>query len=332
MEEKYDIIIIGAGPAGFSAAIYSARRNLKTLVVTKEVGGQMVITNMVENYPGFENISGFDLMDKFKKQAEKCGVKFDFGEVKKIEEKDGGFVVKTGKNQYWSKAVILAFGLTHRELKVPGEEKLKGKGVTYCSTCDGPLFKGKTVAVVGGGNAALGAVDYLSKIAKEVFLIHRSDEFRTAPYLIERARKNENVKFYCFSEVKEIKGEDKLESVVLESVKGEKSVVEELKVDGLFVEIGYTPKTDWLKGFIDLNERGEIVTKGNKTSRPGVFAAGDCTDEKYKQIVIAAGDGAKAALEAYHFLAAQNGNGKSVNLGNCELVGSDKVAKVKLEK
>jgi len=327
-EEKYDLIIIGGGPAGLTAAIYAARRQLKTLIITKEIGGQMVITNQVENYPGFESISGFDLMAKFKKQAEANGAKFDFGEVKAIKKQKDGFAVETAKSQHLGSAVILAFGLRHRELKAPGEEKFKGKGVTYCATCDGPLFKGKIVAVVGGGNAALEAADYLSKLAQKIFLIHRSDEFRAAAYLIARAKKNKNIEFYCFSEIKEIKGESKVESAVIENIKTQKQ--EELKLDGLFVEIGYEPETDWLSGFVDLNQKGEIIIDGSKTSQPGVLAAGDCTNREQKQIVIAAGAGAQAALEAYKYIIAQTSGAKRTDQGNCELVGSDQTVKIKL--
>jgi len=327
----YDLIIIGAGPAGITAGIYAARRNLRVLLISRNIGGQVALTSEIENYPGFEHITGFELVTKFKKQAEKWDIEFKFEEVVSIKKAKNEFTVNTfNKNKYQASALILAFGLAPRELGVPGEKKFKGKGVTYCATCDGPLYRGKTIGIVGGGNSALEAAEYMSKIAKKIYLIHRSDEFRADPALLLPVQKIKNVEFYCDSQIKEIKGDKTVRSVVLSDSHSQK--VEELKLGGLFIEIGYESQVDWLKGFVKLNKRGEvIVDRDTQTSVKGVFGAGDCTDTQYKQIVISAGDGAKSALQAYKYISA---SGETVvsDLGKCELVGSDGTVKVKLEK
>lgn len=301
--EKYDFIIIGAGPAGLSAAIYAARRNLSALVIAKEVGGLMVLTHQIENYPGLEDISGYDLMEKMKNQAEKQGVKFSFGEVQRIEKDGSGFVVSSGNGQkFFGGAVLLSFGLSHRRLSIPGEEKLSGKGVTYCATCDGPLYRNKTVAVIGGGNSALDAALYLADIAKQVYLIHRNDKFRAEPEMLERARKLKNLEVLINTQVSEIKGDNRVAGInVYDSA--DKAKTRELPVEGVFIEIGYEPNTAWIGDLVKLNSIGEIIVdKTGATSLPGIYAAGDCTDVVYKQIVIAAGEGAKAGLSAYRYL------------------------------
>lgn len=304
---KFDVIIVGGGPGGLTASIYASRRNLKTLVIAKSVGGQMALTNEIENYPGQDLISGFELSEKFKKQSEKWNTEFDYNEVSSIAKIGDDFVVKTNKDEYHASAVILAFGLTPRDLGVPGEERLKGRGVTYCATCDGPFFRNKIVGVVGGGNSALDAAIYLSSLASKVYLFHFNREFRAESYLLEKAKNIDAIEFYCCSKIQEIKGENKVQSVVLADLNDE-SMTSEISLDGLFVEIGYQAKTEWLKDVVDLNDRGEIIANRDcETSVPGIFAAGDCTDAPYKQIVIAAGDGAKAALQAYKYIATKNG-------------------------
>jgi len=306
MSTKYDLIIVGGGPAGLTAAIYASRRELKTLVIAKAVGGQAVMAERVENFPGQEPISGWDLMQKLEKQARGFGAEFISDEISVLSKSVDGFGLKGRLETYQSSAVILAFGLTPRDLGVPGEEKLTGHGVAYCATCDGPLYKGKTVAVVGGGNSALDAVLYLSKIAKQVYLVNRTSEFAGAEAaLFEQAKAKENVECFCSHTVKEIKGEDKVTSVVLVD---DKNMENEVAVDGIFIEIGYIPKSDWIKGAVDVNERGEIKTdKSCQTSAEGIFAAGDCSDVGYKQMTISCGEGAKAALSAYKFVAAKGG-------------------------
>jgi thioredoxin reductase (NADPH) len=305
-EKKYDLVIVGGGPAGLTAAIYASRRELKTLVIAKAIGGQAIMAERLENFPGQEPISGWDLMQKLEKQARGFGAEFISDEISNLSKTVDGFELKSRMESYQASAVVLAFGLTPRDLGVPGEEKLTGHGVAYCATCDGPLYKGKTVAVVGGGNSALDAVLYLSKIAKQVYLVNRTSTFSGAEAaLFEQVKAQKNVECFCSHNVKEIKGEDKVTGVVLVD---DKNVESEVKVDGIFVEIGYMPKSGWLKGFVNQNERGEIITdKSCQTSVEGVFAAGDCSDVGYKQMVISCGEGAKAALSAYKFVAAKSG-------------------------
>ncbi|MBT6691751.1 FAD-dependent oxidoreductase [Candidatus Parcubacteria bacterium] len=303
MEDKvYDVVIIGGGPSGLTAAIYTTRRSLKTLVISKDIGGQLSLTDDVENYPGFESIEGLTLSQKFQQQAAKTGAEFLFEEVVNIEKANGnGFLVKTvsGK-EIKAKSLILGFGLTPRNLEVPGEKELTGKGVSYCATCDGPLYRGKTTIVVGGGNAALDAAEYLSKVAKQVYLIHRRDEFRGEKVLVDQVKAAENVKIIYNSNTVEIKGTDRVEGLVYKTNDGQEH---ELQAEGVFVEIGHIAKTAWLEGLIDINERKEIMISADcETSQPGIFAAGDVTQITYKQAVISAGEGAKAGLQAYKYL------------------------------
>jgi len=304
----YELIIVGGGPAGLTAAIYAGRRNLKTLLLTITAGGQVMEAERIENYPGFLGVKGTKLMERFQKQAVKSGAEIVFEEVKEVKEIEGGYAVKTNAKDYTAKAIILAFGRTPRSLNVPGEEKFKGKGVSYCATCDMPLFKEKTIAVVGGGNAALEAALYGSKVAKKVYLIHRRDEFRGFESFVEKVKKKENVEFVLSSVVTEIKGEDSVKAIVVQDLKTNQ--LKELQVDGVFVEIGSEVKTDFIKNLVKLNENNQIVITNNCETfypdkdeiRPGVFAAGDVTSTPFKQIVTATGEGCKAALQAYNYL------------------------------
>jgi thioredoxin reductase (NADPH) len=303
----FDTIIIGAGAAGLTAAIYSARRTLKTLIISKDIGGQTATATEIENYPGFDLISGPELMDKFKKQAEKNKTQFANGEISKIEQENEIFKIKTSSEEFLSKTVILAFGLEHRELGIPGEKEFKGRGVSYCATCDASFFKNKTVAVVGGGNSALDAAELLSKIAAKIYLIHRRDKFKGEQILIDRVNQAKNIEIIMNKQVLEIKGNNKLNSILIADFPNKKSQ-KEIKVDGLFIEIGYVAKTDWLKDLVKLNEKGEIIVSADgETSVPGIFAAGDITTISYKQIVISAGEGAKAALQSYRYLQSKKG-------------------------
>ncbi len=299
----YDIIIVGGAPAGLTAAIYSSRRAMKTLIVTQDIGGQTATTPEIENYPGFtEKIEGIKLMDNFKKQAEKTGTEFVFEEVKVVIKEGNGFKVKTNTKEFKTKSVILAFGLTHRHLGIPGEEKFGGKGVSYCATCDAPLFKTKDVAVVGGGNSALDAALLLSKIANKVYLVHRRNEFKGERILIDRVIATENIEIVYNSKVKEIKGEILVTKLVVEDINDE-SKIREIDLQGIFVEIGFQVKGDLVEGLVDLDDRKQImVNKNCETSTPGIFGAGDVTDIEYKQIVISAGEGAKAALSANKYI------------------------------
>ncbi len=305
-KELYDIIIIGAGPAGLTAGLYASRRTLKTLVLAKDLGGQAAITFDVENYPGLDLTDGLSLMQKFAKQAQKFGTEIKYGKVRKIKKEKNQFRVSTDKEEFLSKTLILAFGLMPSNLNVPGEQKFKGRGVSYCATCDGPLYKEKTVAVIGGGNSALDAAEYLAKIVAKLYLIHRRDQFRGEEIVVKRLKENPKVEMVLSSEILEIKGNQFVESIVVKNNGHDE--IKEIKVDGIFVEIGYVAKTEIVKDLVKLNRRGEIITdKDTVTSLPGVFACGDVTDCSYKQIVISAGEGAKAALQAYKYICLQNG-------------------------
>ncbi|MFA5127088.1 MAG: thioredoxin-disulfide reductase [Patescibacteria group bacterium] len=301
-EQKiYDVVIIGAGPSGLTAAIYTVRRAYKTLVISKDIGGQMSLTENIENYPGFKQISGPILAQKMKEQAEGFGADFIFSEVDRIEKLDKEFLVATVDGQkVQARAVILSFGLTPRNLDVPGEKELTGRGVAYCATCDGPLYKDKDLVVVGGANAALDAAEYLSKLAKQVYILVRKDKFRGEQVLIDRVMHTENIKVIFGGVTKKIIGQNKVDGLTYLDAQQQEQTI---KVDGVFIEIGHIAKTDWLKHLLNLNSNNEVlVSADNETSLPGIFAAGDLTQITYKQVVISAGEGAKAALQACKYL------------------------------
>ncbi|MDO8669710.1 MAG: thioredoxin-disulfide reductase [Candidatus Buchananbacteria bacterium] len=328
--KQYDLLIVGGGPAGLAAAVYATRRKLKTAVVSMTIGGQMALTNEIENYPGFEQIDGFTLANNMKVQAEKFGADFVFEEVLEIEKNKDLFIVKTKNDDYEVKTIILSFGLTPRKLNVIGEKEFAGRGVTYCAICDGPLYKDKVVAVVGGGNSAIEAAEYMTRIAKKVYVINRTDQFRATPVALEHAKSKKNIDFFCFTEISEIKGEGVVKSIKVVNAEN-KSKTEELKVDGVFIEIGYQAKTYWLKGVVDLNSRGEIIVdRSGNTSTPGIFAAGDCSDTHYKQIVISAGEGAKAALQAYKYIVGREGKVTIPDWGKCDLPATEKTVEIKI--
>ncbi|MFA6098922.1 MAG: thioredoxin-disulfide reductase [Patescibacteria group bacterium] len=311
----YDVIIVGAGAAGMTAAIYTTRREMKTLLITQDIGGQASTTPDVENFPGFEKVDGLELMQKFQKQAQSFGAEFAFEEVKAIQKDGQYFHVVSSNKEYDSKTIILCFGLTHRHLGVDGEEEHIGKGVSYCATCDAPLFRNKDVAVVGGGSAALDAALLLSKIAKKVYLIHRRDEFRGEEILVERLKSAENIEAVYNSKVKKISGNTVVESLTAVDVKDE-AKEREIKLNGIFVEIGFQVRADLVKGLVELDDKNQIIiSKNNETSVPGIFAAGDVTDIIYKQIIISAGEGAKAALQAYKYLNANKAGGVGIDWG-----------------
>ncbi len=300
----YDLIIVGAGPGGMTAAIYAARRKIKFLVISLDVGGQMSWSPEVENYPGFEHISGFELTKEFIDHTKKYKVKVKQEEVLKIEKKEKKCYITTKKRIYESKAVIIISGKKPKKLNVPGEEKFLGKGLTYCVTCDAPLYKKKRVIVVGGGNSGLEAALYLSVYAKKVYIVESSKKLFGDSYLINRILKNKKIKLVTNSKIKEIVGDKNVKGIKYDHLGKEKM----LKAKGIFVEIGLITQAD----FIDCkkNENGEIMisrsTKNNEenlTSIPGVFAAGDVTDIPAKQIVVAAGEGAKAVLASLEYVA-----------------------------
>ncbi len=295
-----DVIIVGGAPAGLTAAIYAARQGLKTLVMTKDIGGQALLTNEIQNYPGFMDISGFDLMSKFQEQAQAYGAEFVYDEVTEIREAEQScFSVKTTSEEFYCCTVVLAFGKTPRDLGVPGEQQLKGRGVSYCAVCDGPLFKGKNLAVVGAGDPALDATNYLANLATKVQVIQRVAKPIGDEELIASLQSRGNVAFVPDSKVVKINGDRKVESLTIQNVLDNSQ--QDIKVDGVFVEMGYVAKTEFVKDLVLLNGKKEIITdKEGRTSHPGVFAAGDVTDTPYKQAVVSAGQGCVAALSAYN--------------------------------
>ncbi len=304
-EELYDVIVIGGASAGLTAALYTSRQGLKTIILTKDIGGQALLTNDIQNYPGFMTIGGFDLAQKFEEQAKLFGTQFVYDEATGLREREdcpgACFAVKTSSGEYSAPVIILAFGKTPRDLGVPGEEKLKGKGVSYCAVCDGPLFKGRTVSVIGSFDPALDATQLLAGLARKVYLVHNFDKPLGDEDLLSLVSQRTNVELLPNSRVVELKGDSKLSYLLIENSKSkEKS---ELAVDGAFVELGYVAKTQWLRDMVQLNSAGEVIVDQNcASSRPGIFAAGDITNVPFKQAIISAGQGATAALSAYNYL------------------------------
>lgn len=310
VEEKYDVVIVGGGPAGITAAIYSARYGLKTLLVTKYLGGNMSIAPLVDDYPGIPEVKGTDLVNMFVKHLNKYNVPVLLDEVVDVKRKGEGspelsVKLKSGR-EVTSYVVILAVGSDKKKLGVPGEEELVGRGVSYCATCDGPLFKGKVVAVVGGGNAALVSALYLSKLASKVYLIHRREEFRAFKVYLDAARNTPNIEILTNSVITKIVGEDRVRGVfVLDKDTNEEKFLE---VDGVFVEIGLEPPVELFKRIgLELDETGRVkVNVDRSTNIPGIFAAGDAAGGPYKyrfeQIITAAADGAIAADAAFKYI------------------------------
>jgi len=298
----YDIIIIGAGPTGLTAAIYAARRMMKTLVISKNIGGQMVWASEIANYPGVKTIGAIELVQNMSQQVKDFGVGIKIDEVKKIDKNtDGSFKIDGKKQSYLTKTIVLAMGLAPKQLGLARENQLVGKGISYCANCDGPLFKGKPVAVVGGGNAALDATEVLSKIASQVYLIYHKPKFKGFESLVAWVEARKNIIIMLASDVVEIIGEQKLERLKIEN-KIDRTV-KEIKVDGFFIEIGHTPKTEWLANLVERDGKGQIIVDlSAQTSQAGVFAAGDVTPGEFKQIIIGCGQGAVAALSAYKYL------------------------------
>lgn len=300
----YDLIIIGGGPAGITAGIYAARQKLNTLLITKSFGGQIARKAVgIENYPGFEEISGLDLIKKFEKHLRKQKIDIERDGVRKVKKIGEKFLVQTtGKNTFEAKAVIIASGADPRPLEVPGEKKFIGKGVSYCTTCDGPLLANKEVAVVGGGNAGFEAAIFLAKFAKKIYILEYSEKINADVENQERVKKTGKIEVITNVQPKEVKGEKFVNSLIYLNGKTEKEV--NLAVEGVFIEIGTQPATSFVKGLVDFNEKDEIKVNPwtSQTSCPGLFAAGDADEVPYKQIVIAAGEGAKAAISAYEYL------------------------------
>jgi len=304
----YDLIIAGAGPAGLAAAIYAARAELKFIVLEKEMmsGGQIINTYEVDNYPGLFHMGGFDLAMKFREHADALGASFVTGEVERIEPVTGGkkVICKDG-TEYETKTVILAGGAKHRKLEVPGEDKLAGSGVSYCATCDGAFFRGKEVAVVGGGDVAVEDALFLARLCKKVYVIHRRDTFRAAKTLVTRLTEAENVELVYDSVVKEIQGNFKVESLLVEN----KKTAEErtIALDGVFIAVGMLPETKIYEGLVEMDAAGYIVAdETGVTSEPAVFAAGDIRTKALRQVVTAASDGANAVQSVERYLAETN--------------------------
>ena len=295
----YDLIIIGAGPAGITAAVYAARKKMSMLVISPDIGGQAAWSGDIENYTGYQFISGPDLAAKFEEHMKKYNIELKEGEMaidlKKLVDTA---LVKTNKGEYRAKAVIVASGKRSRELGAPGEKEFKNKGVTYCATCDGPLFSGKDVAIIGGGNSALDAALQMVRIAKKVYIINNAQRLRCDPVMRDKVESNPIVTVLNESRVTAVLG-DKFVNAIKVAANGEERTI---NVQGIFIEIGLIPNSDFAKDLAK-NELGEIkVNSRNETSIPGIFAAGDVTDVPEKQIIIAAGEGSKACLSAFRYL------------------------------
>jgi len=299
----YDVIIIGAGPAGLTAAIYTSRKKLSTLVLSTDIGGQTILSSDVENYLGYNYIAGVDLVQKFEEHVKEFDIKLELDvKVKDFKKIEGGFEVSTQDKYYQSKTVIIASGKIPKRLNVPGEKEFLGRGVTYCATCDAPVFNGMPVAVIGGGNSALDATLQLTKISSRIYLITINPQMEGDEVMLEKAEASPNVTILNNTETLEIKGDTTVKQIRVKNT----SIGEEkyLDVRGVFIEIGSIPSCDFVGDQIERNKLGEIkVDNRNSTNVPGVFAAGDVTDVIEKQIIIAAGEGSKAALAAYEYLA-----------------------------
>lgn len=295
VEKNYDVIIIGGGPAGLSAAVYAARYKLKLIVFSKNMGGLAATAHKICNFPSYTEVKGFELMERFTKHAESLGVDVTYDEITKLEKKDKGFIVYTEKEKYKCKKIIFAGGTIRTRLNVPGEGKFLGKGISYCTTCDAAFFKNKTVCVVGGSDAALTSALLLDEYAQKIFIIYRGESFvRGDPTWVEAVNSNKKITKMFKEEIIEIIGDKNVEKIKLKSGK-------ELKIDGVFVEIGGVPETNLLKAFdVELDNKGYIIVdKAQKTNVHGLFAAGDITNNNLKQIVTAAAEGAVAAHAVY---------------------------------
>jgi thioredoxin reductase (NADPH) len=304
MENIYDVVIIGAGPAGMTAAVYNSRANLRTVMVERGMpGGQMANTEDIENYPGFESILGPDLSTKMFEHAKKFGAEYAYGDVKGISEQGSYKVVELGSKSLVAKAVIIATGTEHKKLGVPGEKELSGRGVSYCAVCDGAFFKERELVVIGGGDSAVEEAVYLTRFAKKVTIIHRRNQFRAQPILQKRAFDNEKIEVIWEHEIQEIKGHDnKVAGVLMKNVKT--GVVSEVSCEGAFIYVGMNPLSKPFRNIEGLtNEEGYIITDNQmKTKVPGIFAAGDVRDTALRQVVTATGDGSVAAQSAQHYI------------------------------
>ena len=303
-DNLYDVIIVGAGPAGLSAGIYASRAKLHTLIVNKgTVGGQLVLTHEIANYPGVESMSGYQLANTMKKQAQAfgCEIRANVNVTGYDLTTNPKKVEINNKEVFYGKTIILAPGGLPRMLNIPGEQEFKGKGVSYCATCDGDFFTGKEIVVVGGGNSALEEAVSLTKYASKVTIVHQFDHFQAFPHAILEARSNLKIQLIMGSELREISGNESVRQVRIENLSS--GEIMELKTDGVFIFIGYIANTRGLEGHITLNKNGEILTDNDMhTNIPGIFAAGDCIAKRYRQVTTAVSDGTIAALNAIEFI------------------------------
>ncbi len=307
MIDVRDVVIIGSGPAGYTAALYTARANLEPLVLKGlDAGGQLMLTTEVENYPGFaDGIMGPELMDQMEKQASRFGAEILPVHVTEVDLSSRPFLVKAGDQEWHAKTLIVSTGATARWLGVPGEERLRGRGVSACATCDGFFFRDRELVVVGGGDTAMEEATFLTKFASKVTIVHRRDEFRASKVMQDRAMANPKIEVIWDSVIEEIVGEGAVTGVRLRNVKTDET--RELATDGVFMAIGHDPTTTLFRGVLDTDDEGYLKVQEPRTSTnvPGVFAAGDVTDRVYRQAVTAAGQGCKAAIDAERFLEAQ---------------------------
>lgn len=300
---QFELAIIGGACAGLAAATYAARRAMKTVVITRDIGGQIATTPSVENYPGIDYIGGPELGQAMYQQAQKWGAEVHFDEVNQIEKRgEKDFVISANQANYQAKAIILAYGKTPKSLDIPGEKQYSGRGVSYCVTCDAPLFRNRQVVVVGGGNSAMEGALILAKICEKVYLVHRRDEFRGEAVLLDQIMAEPKIELVLASVPVEVLGNGSVVTALkVKSVKDESE--QELPVQGIFVEIGFMVNTALIKDLVELDRLNQVVTnKKMETSNPGVLAAGDLTDSPFKQAVISAGEGAAAALTAYSYI------------------------------
>ena len=312
MTEKPDnkienVIILGTGPAGLAAALYTARADLDPLLLTgTEIGGQAASTDRIENYPGFpDGVGGSELADLFQKNAERFGTRMEYDSATEVDLTKRPFVVKTYSKEYLARTLIIATGASPNKLNIPGEKEFRGKGVSYCATCDGWFFKDKDVAVVGGGDSAMEESIFLTRYAKSVTVIHRRDELRASAILQKRAKNNSKIKFIWDSVVDEIQGGDGVDNLVVKNVKD--GSTSDLKVDGIFIFIGHSPNTEMFANQLELDDKGYIISgKRMRTSIPGVFAAGEVCDPFFRQVITSAGMGAAAAISATRLLESES--------------------------
>ena len=306
MSEKIkieNVIILGTGPAGLSAALYTARAELQPLVLTgTDLGGQAALTDRIENYPGFpQGVGGGELADLFQKTAERFGARVEYETAVSVDLSNLPFKVSTYDKEYLTRTIIIATGASPNNLNIPGEKEMRGKGVSYCATCDGSFFKDKEVAVVGGGDSALEEALFLTRFASSVTIIHRRNEFRAGVLLQKRAKETPKIHFLLDSVVEEIKGTDTVDSLLIKNTATNTNSI--FKVDGIFIFIGHTPNTQLFKSCLDLDDKGYLeVDQRMRTKIPGIFAAGEVADGLYRQVITSAGMGAAAGIEATRFL------------------------------